>query len=237
MIQELYGYFALTKISLPLPRAADKSNKIETIAMNVLKLDPAVYGTRDHRFRGSVHHYRGIPYATISERFAKPTLATKWRQDGQTFRDYGAICPQPAFPFGESMGLPTSAEQTAPPDQNEFTCCNLNVTCPTNETSSRCPVFVWIHGGGQSVSFPSAQHRLGDPGVLVAQSIEMDKSIILVTVNYRMNLFGFGDPEGININLDLQDQAMAVHWVKDHIHLFGGDPVSLRRILSSSRSF
>ena len=213
----------------------DESTKIETIEMNVLKLDPAVYGTRDHRFHGTVHHYRGIPYATISERFAKPILATKWRQDGQKFGKYGAICPQPAFPFEESMGLPTSAEQTAPPEQNEFTCCNLNVTGPTIAISSGCPVFVWIHGGGQSVSFPSAQHRLGDPAALVAQSIEMDKPIILVTVNYRLNLFGFGDPEGININLDLQDQAMAVRWVEEHINLFGGDRVGLRCVLSSSR--
>lgn len=201
-----------------------------------LKLDPAVYGARDHRFRGTVHHYRGIPYATISERFAKPSLAIEWRQNGQKFGEYGAICPQPAFPFEEIMGLPISAERTGPTVENEFTCCNLNVTCPMTATSSRCPVYVWIHGGGQSISFPSAQHRLGDPGVLVAQSIEMNKPIILVTVNYRMNVFGFGDPEGININLDLQDQTTAVRWVEDYIDLFGGDPVGPERILLLSRS-
>ena len=197
--------------------------------MSALKWDPAVYGTRDHRFGGAVHHYRGIPYATISARFAKPSLATEWRQngqDGQNFRKYGAMCPQPAFPFEESFGLPISPEQTAP-TYNEFTCCNLNITCPVTSTSSRCPVYVWIHGGGQSVSFPSAQHRLGDPGVLVAQSIEMKKPIILVTFNYRMNLLGFGDPEGLNMNLDMQDQITAVRWVKDYIALFGGDPVGL----------
>ena len=204
--------------------------------MNTLKLDPAIYGVRDHRFRGTVHHYRGIPYATLSGRFAKPSLATACVRMVKRFDEYGAVCPQPAFPFEESMGLPMSAEQIVPTVANEFTCCNLNVTCPITVTASRCPVYVWIHGGGQSVSFPSAQHRLGDPGVLVAQSIEMDKPIILVTVNYRMNLFGFGDPEGINMNLDLQDHAMAMRWVEDYIYLFRGDPVYLGCTPSTSRS-
>lgn len=195
--------------------------------VNTRHLDPAIAGVRDHRFRGTVHHYRGIPYATVSERFAEPCLAKDWLQTTGSFREYGAVCPQPAFPFDESMGLPKSDEQATPVTQNEFTCCNLNVTCPTLVSSGRCPVYIWIHGGGQSVSFPSAQHRLGDSGPLVAQSLEMGKPIILVTVNYRMNVFGFSDPEGINLNLDLQDQATAVRWVEEYIDLFGGDPVGL----------
>ena len=209
----------------------DETDKVKTS-----KPDLERCGTTDHRFHGKVHHYRGIPYATISKRFAKPSLATNWHETGQDFTEYGARCPQPAFPFEASMRLPASTERVAPEDEDEFSCCNLNVTCPGLASGSRWPVYVWIHGGGQSVSFPSAQHRLGDPGPLVAQSIEMNKPIVLVTVNYRLNLFGFADPEGINMNLDLQDQATAVRWVQDYIDSFGGDPVSSQCILSAPGS-
>ncbi|KAK5056227.1 hypothetical protein LTR84_012780 [Exophiala bonariae] len=190
-------------------------------------MNPEIYGVRDSRFGGKVHHYRGISYATISDRFAKPTLDTNWQKQGLTFRQYGPRCPQPAFPMEGSMCLPTSNQQAAMIEEDEFTCCNLNITTPVTDSKSRWPLYLWIHGGGQSVSFPSAQHRLGDTGPLVAQSIEMRKPIILVTINYRLNIFGFADPEGVNINLDLQDQATAVNWVQKYISLFGGDPENI----------
>ena len=52
--------------------------------------------------------------------------------------------------------------------------------------------------------------------------------IILVMFNYRLNVFGMlaGDQlaaEG-NVNLALQDQRLALNWVKENIEAFGGDP-------------
>ena len=196
-------------------------------------------GYIDHRFGGKVVHFRGIPYATVSKRFAKPVLATNWRDHGPSFRQYGSLCPQPGFPYESMFGIPPAQSdeselRVGDTKFDEFTCCNLNVTCPQIQGATalgfRRPVYVWIHGGGQAVSFPPAQHRLGDPGPLVAQSVEMNKPIILVTFNYRLNIFGFADPEGVNVNLGMQDQVTALHWVQDYIHLFGGDPVSLNSL-------
>ena len=196
-------------------------------------------GYIDHRFGGKVVHFRGIPYATVSKRFAKPVLATNWRDHGPSFRQYGSLCPQPGFPYESMFGIPPaqgdeSELRVGDTKFDEFTCCNLNVTCPQIQGATalglRRPVYVWIHGGGQAVSFPPAQHRLGDPGPLVAQSVEMSKPIILVTFNYRLNIFGFADPECVNVNLGMQDQVTALHWVQDYIHLFGGDPVSLNSL-------
>ena len=193
-------------------------------------------GFIDPRFGGKVHHFRGIPYATVSERFAKPVQATDWRDHGPSFTKYGPLCPQPVLPYESMFGIkPAQGDQGGSEEAaskfDEFTCCNLNVTCPeirgATASASRWPVYVWIHGGGQSVSFPPAQDRLGDPGPLVAQSVEMDKPVILVTFNYRLNVFGFADPEGVNVNLGMQDQVTAMRWVQDYIHLFGGDPVGL----------
>lgn len=77
--------------------------------------------------------------------------------------------------------------------------------------------------GSMTNAYGNAQHRLGDAGPLVAQSVELWKPIILVTIHYRLNIFSFGNGEG-EVNLALQDQQAALKWVKTHITKFGGDP-------------
>ncbi|KAK7419282.1 hypothetical protein QQX98_003434 [Neonectria punicea] len=47
--------------------------------------------------------------------------------------------------------------------------------------------------------------------------------MIMVTFNYRLNIFAFGDGRG-EINLALQDQRLALEWVQRNIASFGGDP-------------
>ena len=44
-----------------------------------------------------------------------------------------------------------------------------------------------------------------------------------MTVNYRINLFGFPGAPGETQNLGLRDQRAAVKWVRDNIAQFGGD--------------
>ncbi|KPM40147.1 hypothetical protein AK830_g6434 [Neonectria ditissima] len=51
----------------------------------------------------------------------------------------------------------------------------------------------------------------------------MGKPLVFVSVQYRLNIFAFGDGVGSK-NLALQDQALALHWIQDHISGFGGDP-------------
>jgi cholinesterase len=58
------------------------------------------------------------------------------------------------------------------------------------------------------------------------------QDIIVVTVNYRMNIFGFPGIPG-QPNPGLLDQRMAVEWVRDNIRSFGGDP---NRITISGQS-
>jgi carboxylesterase type B len=65
-----------------------------------------------------------------------------------------------------------------------------------------------------------------DPTNLVRRSVDMSSRIIAVTLNYRLNIFAFGDCKG-EMNLALLDQRAALEFLRLHIRGFGGDPVAL----------
>jgi carboxylesterase type B len=51
--------------------------------------------------------------------------------------------------------------------------------------------------------------------------------IVFVSINYRLNLFGFPETPAIgrkDTNAGLRDQRLAVEWVHKNIAAFGGDP-------------
>ena len=64
-----------------------------------------------------------------------------------------------------------------------------------------------------------------DPTGLVEQSVQTQQPIIVVTINYRLNIFAFGDLESEK-NLALKDQQRAIEFIRAHIAGFGGVPVS-----------
>lgn len=55
----------------------------------------------------------------------------------------------------------------------------------------------------------------------------------MVSVNYRLNVFGFPGAPGAETNLGLQDMRLAVEWLRDNIAAFGGNP---RRMVISGQS-
>lgn len=54
--------------------------------------------------------------------------------------------------------------------------------------------------------------------------LAQNEDVVVVTSNYRMNIFGFPNIPGETANLGLRDQRLAVEWVRDNIASFGGDP-------------
>lgn len=178
---------------------------------------------KDTRFSQPILHYRNIPYATVSKRYEKPQQAP-FPKSSLDCTTYGPQCHQiPVDNVHAYFSIP--GKDTPAIKYDELKCTNLNVTLPAERTSKPLPVLVWIHGGAIMQAWPSAQHRLGDPGPLVAQATASGKPIILVTVNFRLNIFSFGTgEEGTEVNLMLYDQLAALKWVKEHISKFGGDP-------------
>ncbi|XP_049780690.1 esterase FE4-like [Schistocerca cancellata] len=57
----------------------------------------------------------------------------------------------------------------------------------------------------------------------------MDRNVVLVTVNYRLNVLGFLSTldEVLPGNNGLKDQVLALKWVKKNIAAFGGNPDSV----------
>ncbi|KAI2477097.1 PnbA Carboxylesterase type B [Pyrenophora tritici-repentis] len=112
----------------------------------------------------------------------------------------------------------------------EFECLNLNVTVPrsTMNTGKRdtrgLPVFVWVHGGGLAMGSNSWPQY--DLKRFVERSIEIGKPVIGVSINYRLNVFGFLASEDIGAegNMGYKDQVLAFRWIRKHIAGFGGDP-------------
>jgi para-nitrobenzyl esterase len=164
-----------------------------------------------------VRVFRGIPYAAPPVgklRWSDPQPAAHW--DGVRKADvFGAICMQPAF-RGQN---PTSTQPKMSED-----CLFLNVWTAATSASERLPVMVWIHPGGYQTGSGSTP---GYDGEALAK-----KGVVLVTVNYRLGVFGFfSHPEltkesehHASGNYGLMDQVAALEWVQKNIAGFGGDP-------------
>jgi para-nitrobenzyl esterase len=155
----------------------------------------------------SYRYFLGIPYAAPPKgelRWKSPQPAAAW--DGvRDATQPGSICPQAAEVFADVSSV-------------EEDCLFLNVMTPL-ETSADAlkPVMVWIHGGGGTN---------GAGSFFDAQRLVTAEDVIVVTINYRLGVFGaFAYPglEGSG-TFGLQDQQAALQWVQRNIASFGGDP-------------
>ncbi|KUJ09406.1 alpha/beta-hydrolase [Mollisia scopiformis] len=106
-------------------------------------------------------------------------------------------------------------------------CLNLLLSRPSNIShGTKLPVMAYIYGGG--LNSGTAYARTNQPDGLIQQSIENGYPVIYVAMNYRLNIFGFATSDALrgnkSLNVGLRDQRLALEWVKDNVHLFGGDP-------------
>ncbi|MBA2589865.1 MAG: carboxylesterase family protein [Alphaproteobacteria bacterium] len=160
--------------------------------------------------KNGVTQFLGIPYAKPpvgNLRWMPPQPVAKWTAARKTDK-FGPTCAQ----------VTTLGPFAGPPNNNED-CLYLNVF--TADTKTKRPVLVWIHGGGY---FDGASNDY-DPAKLVTRG-----KLVVVTFNYRLNLFGFMahpaiDAEGHAFgNYGVMDMQAALQWVKRNAASFGGDP-------------
>ncbi|GAB6023217.1 hypothetical protein CHUAL_008035 [Chamberlinius hualienensis] len=155
--------------------------------------------------------FRAIPYAKPPLkrlRFKPPQSVDPWDEVLDATED-SASCIQIDL-FAVQSQTPTLI--------GDEDCLFLNIYTPKLSTDTLLPVMVFIHGGGYTSGNGSS--------TLYGPERLLDRDIILVTINYRLGIFGFistGD-EAAPGNYGLLDQVMALKWVQQYITKFGGDP-------------
>jgi len=157
--------------------------------------------------------YLGIPYAAPPLghlRWAPPQEPQLW----QGIRD--ATQPRPVC-LQQSHFDPNNRPQSED-------CLFLNVYAPqVGCPKASCAVMFWIHGGAYSEGNGLDYNGTG--------FVEMARNVVVVTINYRLGVLGFAgaevlrsrDPTGSTGNYGLQDQRLALEWVQQNIHHFGGN--------------
>ena len=161
--------------------------------------------------------YMAIPYAK------PPVGALRWRAP-QPYGGWGSDLLNGTW-FGARC-MQTASSSAVPETKMSEDCLFLNVATPRSATpASALPVMFWIHGGGYQTG-ESNDYALD---ALVARS---NHSVVVVTINYRLNVFGFlggqalaargGESEGSG-NWGIQDQRLALEWVRTYVGAFGGD--------------
>lgn len=167
--------------------------------------------------RDGVYQFLGVPYAAApvgERRWMPPEPVTPWTPPFEATR-FGQTCPQ-VTELGSFAG-PTSVTED---------CLYLNVfTSKLAREGAANAVLVWIHGGGnidgESNDYDATKLATGGP---------LGTPIVVVTLNYRLGLFGFlAHPSlGSNghpiANYGILDIQAALRWVKRNIRSFGGDP-------------
>ncbi|MGD0492038.1 MAG: carboxylesterase family protein [Steroidobacteraceae bacterium] len=158
-----------------------------------------------------IREFLGIPYA------APPVGDLRWRPPTAPASWEGVRW---ATQFGPACAQVTTLGPFAGPANDNEDCLTLNVFTPGIGTSSKLPVLVWIHGGGNI----DGSSRDYDASRLAALG-----NTVVVTINYRLALLGWLanpalDAEGHPFaDYGLLDQQFALKWVKKNIAAFGGD--------------
>ena len=189
---------------------------ISLIAHAEIKVETSS-GIVDGYKKGRVIYWDDIPYA-------KPPIdQLRWKAP-RTIRDSKNIilskennyCVQRPSSLGGpgGEGLYVGTED----------CLYLDISAPARKKSELLPVMFWIHGGGNT----SGLKDLYDFNKMVRRH-----NVIVVRINYRLGPFGwFTHPSIQDFQTDLDktsnfgtlDIIAALHWVKENISLFGGDP-------------
>ncbi|KAF8183220.1 Alpha/Beta hydrolase protein [Mycena galopus ATCC 62051] len=97
-------------------------------------------------------------------------------------------------------------------------CLTLNVWTPVLEPESNLPVIIWFFGGGFIQGGADSLYYNPAPWV------QRTQAHIVVSVNFRSNIFGFPNAAGLaEENLGLLDQRLSLEWVQKNIGPFFGD--------------
>jgi para-nitrobenzyl esterase len=156
--------------------------------------------------------WKGIPYATPPVgklRWKAPLDPIPWLGTRKT-RKFGSSAAQVMFIMG-----PSGSED----------CLYLNIWRPKS-LETELPVYLYIHGGGNSIGSSATQSYYGN-------AVAEKSNLLYISVNYRLGAIGWfihpavtgsGSIEDQSGNYGTLDLIKSLEWVRDNIRAFGGDP-------------
>jgi carboxylesterase type B len=179
----------------------------------------------------NVKTFLGIPFAEppVGKLRWKPPVKLRASKHHHYARRFPANCPQyllktPSLwstnlseygidTYGQSR-TSGSVAQTSDED-----CLGLGVWAPLGVAAdAKLPVALFVHGGA------FVQGGVDSPYLNPSGWVSRSQQHIAVSVNYRINIFGFPNAAGLDDqNVAFLDARMALEWVYENIESFGGD--------------
>ena len=164
-----------------------------------------------------VINYLGIPYA-------KPPLGELRWKASEPLPSSEAVFE--AKNFGASAIQVEHKGSILKHHRQSEDCLTLNIVVSAKKTEKLKPVIIVFHHG--DFTYGGSADPLLDGGEFVSKNPD----IVLVSINYRLGIFGFIDFSEIpggeaypdTKNLGLLDQIAALKWIKENIAAFGGNP-------------
>lgn len=161
--------------------------------------------------------YRGIPYVG-----RQPVGKLRWKAPVEAVPDDGVY---EAF-YNAKSAYGNGQLETGSLYYMDEDCLYLNIWKSDEASDEKKPVMVWIHGGAFEAG------GTVDPMFDCHNFVKENPDVIVVTIAYRLGVFGFLHlshlPDGKDYqdsqNIGLLDQIMALKWVHENIAGFGGDP-------------
>ncbi len=167
--------------------------------------------------------FKGIPFA------APPVGKNRWRapqpcENWEGIRDASRFAP---IAVQDTPGLGDDVYcrewHVDPETPMSEDCLYLNIWTGAKSAEEKQPVLVWFYGGALQWGYPSEMEFDGER---LAR-----RGVIVVTVNYRINVFGFmahpqltKEQADAPANFGNLDQQAGLKWVVRNIRAFGGDP-------------
>ncbi|KAI1176088.1 Alpha/Beta hydrolase protein [Nemania sp. FL0916] len=202
----------------------------------------------------AVYTFSNIQYAT-ADRFAKAVYPPPTDRSQIFNGSQQSICPQayPAWQFsainfldGANLSNSTTEELLSPSllppvSYSDENCLHIDVqvaksafnSLKSNKNAQLLPILVYIHGGGYVQGHKAAD---GNGTGLIARAMELGSDgIVFMAFNYRLGAFGWlSSGDDLIPNLGLHDQLVALRWIQDYAHLFGGDASRITVISQSA---
>ena len=199
-----------------------------------------VMGTDDSQTNGTFN-WKGVPFAKA------PVGELRWKTpvdpDSWSIRDakaFGNACVQSGRLYGPGSNnqydatIGTTLGQTLGSED----CLYLNVWQPARSGGPR-PVVVWVHGGSNISGYTA------DP-VYDGARLATTANVVVVSVNYRLGIFGFLNQTRLKTGADALDDSgnfamldiiKSLRFVRRNIAAFGGDPERVTLMGESAGAF